>query len=47
VKYEWKESIENIGLDPKKVEEGFFRDLEARQESEDEVVIPLIEGKTV
>ena len=47
VKYEWKESIENIGLDPKKVEEGFFKDLEARQESEDEVVIPLIEGKTV
>ena len=47
VKYEWKESIENIGLDPKKVEEGFFKDLQALQESGDEVVIPLIEGKTV
>ena len=47
IKYEWKESIENIGLDPKKVEDGFFKDLQALQESGDEVVIPRIEGKTV
>ena len=28
IKYEWKESIENIGLDPKKIEEGFFKEIE-------------------
>ena len=46
IKYEWKESIENIGLDPKKVEEMFFKRLAEDGES-GELVIPLIEEKTV
>jgi hypothetical protein len=46
VKYEWKESLENIGLDPKKIEDGFFKEIENR-EGDGEVVVPLIENKTV
>ena len=47
IKYEWKESLENIGLDPKKIEDGFFKEIENREDDTGEVVIPLIEEKTV
>ena len=48
IKYEWKESLENIGLDPQRIEEGFFRDLENREDTNgNPVVVPLIKKKTV
>ena len=48
IKYEWKESLESIGLDPKRIEEGFFRDLENREDTNgNPVVVPLIKKKTV
>ena len=40
IKYEWRETIEGIGLDPKKLEDGFFKDLEKKQNNTGEVVIP-------
>ena len=48
IKYEWKESLESIGLDPQRIEEGFFRDLENREDTNgNPVVVPLIKKKTV
>lgn len=47
IKYEWQESIKNIGLDPKKIEEAFFKSLEEKKSDDDEVIIPFIKNKTV
>ena len=37
IKYEWKESLANMGLDPKKIEDGFFKELE---ENADPLALP-------
>lgn len=48
IKYEWKESVEKLGLDPKKIEEMFFKHLEESQEKGSESpIIPELPGRTV
>ena len=48
IKYEWKESVAEIGLDPQKIEELFFKRLEESQQDGSEVpVIPELPDRTV
>lgn len=48
IRYEWRESVEGIGLDPKKIEEMFFKHLKESQRKESESpVIPELPGRTV
>lgn len=48
IKYEWKESVAEIGLDPQKIEELFFKRLqESQQDGSEPPVIPELPDRTV
>ena len=48
IRYEWRESVEGLGLDPKKIEEMLFKHLQKSQEEGSESPpIPELPGRTV